>query len=66
MMEDRLRQAMPPVGEVELRRDLWPAMLQRMERPGSGLGWLDWTVAGLTATWLAAFPQAIAALLYHL
>ena len=58
-----LRQAIP--APVELERDLWPNMLERMEaspRPG----WLDWLVAAATLAGAAAFPQAIPALLYCL
>jgi hypothetical protein len=66
MTEDRLRRVLSPMGDVELRRDLWPAMLRRLERPGWRVGWLDWAVAGLAAAWLAAFPESIGGLLYHL
>jgi hypothetical protein len=66
MTEDRLREALPPMGDVELRRDLWPAMLRRMERREWRLAWFDWAVAGLAVAWLAAFPETIRGLLVHL
>jgi len=60
-----LKQAMVPV-DPELRRDLWPKMLRRLEeRPTRGL-WFDWALVALLAIWFFFFPEAIPILLYHL
>jgi len=64
--EEALRRAIPPVGEAELRRDLWPAMLGRMEARAIRFNWLDWALAGALALVCALFPHAIPALLYNL
>ena len=54
-----------PVGDVELRRDLWPEMQARLARPAIRVPWWDWAL--LTGATLVAFsfPQLIPALLYH-
>ena len=66
MSSDWLRRAMPPVADVELRRDLWPEMLRRMERRKVRVARLDWALAGVVMAWLAMFPETIAGLLYQL
>ena len=62
----KLRDAVPPLRQPELRRDLWPAMLQKMNEPPLRVPWYDWLL--LAAAGLAAcfFPNLIPALLYHL
>jgi len=62
----KLREAVPPMGEPELRRDLWPDLLQKMNEPHLRVPWYDWLL--LAASGLAAvlFPSLIPALLYHL
>ncbi len=66
MSGDELRRALPPVGDVELQRDLWPAMLRRREERRVRPTWLDWALAGVAMVWLAVFPEAIGVLLYQL
>jgi len=66
MTEDWLREALPPVGDAELSRDLWADMTRRMVQRPQRVAWLDWALAGLAAAWLALFPEAIGSLLYHL
>ena len=61
-----LRQALPPVKNTELQRDLWPGMLRRLEDQPLSVPWFDWALAALTAAALLFFPGAIPALLYHL
>ena len=63
---DKLRNAVPPLPQPELRRDLWPAMLQKMNQPRVRVSWFDWLLAALAAAVLIFFPGAIPALLYHL
>jgi hypothetical protein len=51
---------------AELRRDLWPDMLQRLLEPAVRVPWLDWALLAAVVVWLALFPAAIPVLLYHL
>jgi len=62
----KLREAVPPLRQLELRRDLWPVMHARMNEPRLRVPWYDWLL--LAASGLAAvlFPSLIPALLYHL
>ena len=69
-VRSELRDTVPPIDELgseaELRRDLWPDMLHRLERPQVRVPWFDWallTTAGAAAIF---FPALIPALLYHL
>ncbi len=68
-----LSQSLPPVTDnaAQLSRDLWPAMLQRLqqleEHPAwYERAWFDWALGATAAAWLAFFPAAIPVLLYHL
>lgn len=60
-----LQEAFPPVGHV-LRRDLWPAMLQRLEEPAQRIPWYDWALAAGLAGITVFFPKLILLLAYHL
>jgi hypothetical protein len=66
-MKKLLQQALPPVdGEPEPRRDLWPAMLRRLDARPTETPWFDWALlAGLVGL-TAFFPAAIPVLLYYL
>ena len=64
--QDLLKQAIAPVKDTELRRDLWPEMLQKLNEQPARVHWLDWALVGLLAMWVLFFPQAIPVLLYHL
>jgi hypothetical protein len=74
--EDRIRQllkqALPPVETNEgPARDLWPAVLRRLDaRPSAQLRskwvWLDWALLAGLAVMTAAYPAAIPLLLYYL
>ena len=71
-MKKLLQQALPPVeGEPESGRDLWPAVLHRMDTepaalPWFGWVWFDWAlVAGLVA-FAAFFPASIPVFFYYL
>jgi hypothetical protein len=72
-----LQQSLPPVTDdtAKLGRDLWPAMLQRLEQPAPApwferawfnQAWFDWALGAAAAAWLVFFPAAIPVLLYHL
>lgn len=57
--------AFPPVDE-QLRRDLWPLMMQRMERPRRVVPWYDWALAGVVVGACVFFPRLALLLVYHL
>ena len=60
-----LQDAFPPV-DNELRRDLWPVMLRRLEEPAQKVPWYDWVLAGGLAGVTVFFPKLILLLAYHL
>jgi type VI protein secretion system component VasF len=65
-MKKLLKDALPAARDSELRRDLWLAMLRRLDQRGLRVPWWDWALlAGLAAV-LFFFPGIIPALLYHL
>ncbi len=68
-MKDLLKQAIPPAQDTELRRDLWPQMLRKLEEqpaPVVRVPWFDWALAAILSAVLVFFPGSILALLYHL
>jgi len=68
-MQELLRQTMLPVAgqlSVELRRDLWPGMLKRIEARPVKVPWFDWALLAAVALWLVSSPKAIPLLLYYL
>jgi hypothetical protein len=60
-----LKKAFPPVDPVP-KRDLWPAVLRRLDERGAATPWYDWAMAAVLAGLLVAFPQFIPVLFYHL
>ncbi|MGC2529425.1 MAG: hypothetical protein WA639_16870 [Candidatus Acidiferrum sp.] len=68
-MEELLKQAVTPVKHPELRRDLWPQMLSKLNEhpaPARNVPWFDWALAVLAGAALIFFPGIIPALFYHL
>ena len=68
-MKELLRQAVAPVQDADLRRDLWPHMLRKLEEqplPIHNVPWFDWALASLAVAALLFFPGIIPALFYHL
>jgi hypothetical protein len=68
-MKELLRQGVAPVRDPDLRRDLWPQMLRKLEEqplPIHNIPWFDWALATLAAAALLFFPGIIPALFYHL
>ncbi len=61
-----LREAMPPVEDRRLKRDLWPQMLRRLDQQPLQVPWFDWALLALLAVWVFVFPKVIPALLYQL
>ncbi|HTM15563.1 MAG TPA: hypothetical protein VL135_01620 [Terracidiphilus sp.] len=70
-MERLLRDAMRPVvDQPELNRDLWPAMLRRMDeqasRGAASVPWFDWALGGALLAFAAMAPRTIPVILYYL
>jgi len=68
-MKGLLKQAVAPVRDTALRRDLWPQILRKLEEHPSlvvTVPWFDWALAAILSTVLVFFPGSIPALLYHL
>lgn len=68
-IERLLRKTLLPISRrvgAEPRRDLWPAMLKRLEARPIAVPWFDWALLAAVAAWLLFFPGAIPVLLYHL
>jgi hypothetical protein len=61
-----LRKVIPAVKDTELRRDLWPEMLEKLSEQPLRVPWFDWALAAIVSAALIFFPGAIPALLYHL
>jgi hypothetical protein len=71
-MKRLLQQALPPIdsdpdsGRDDSGRDLWPAVLKRLDARPAMPPWFDWALlAGLVGV-AAVFPSAIPVLLYYL
>ena len=65
-LKELLQRAGPCPPDRELKRDLWPEMRQRLERPPVQIHWVDWALAAMLALCLFLFPQTIPAVLYLL
>ena len=62
-----LKELLPPFEtRAELRRDLWPFMLKRLEAHPAKVPWYDWALLAAVAAWLVFFPGAIPVLVFHL
>jgi hypothetical protein len=65
-MRELLKRCVDPSEKPELERDLWPQMLQRIDRhPATPVAWFDWALAALLGAACLLFPGIIPALLYH-
>jgi hypothetical protein len=60
-----IRDAFLPV-DADLKRDLWPAMSRRLNTRMRRIAWYDWALGGFVGGVVAAFPELILILLYHL
>jgi hypothetical protein len=73
-IKELLRQALPPVAPgAEPARDLWPAVLRRLDdEPApfralpAKLPWFDWALIGGLILFAAFFPATIPVILYYL
>ena len=64
-IREALKQSFPPV-KTELRRDLWPDVLRKVDARQVGVPWYDWALVGLSAVMFLAFPRLVLVLAYHL
>jgi len=62
----QLKSALPSWTDAELKVDLWPRMLRRLDEPPVTLGWFESILLGLVALTFAIFPELLPAILYHL
>jgi hypothetical protein len=68
-IERLLKQSLSPTGtqpRAALERDLWPAMLRRLDQRSAAVPWFDWALLAALVVGLVIFPSAIPVLLYHL
>ena len=65
-LKQLLQRAAPGPADRELKRDLWPEMRQRLERPPVQIPWGDWALAAMLLLGLLLFPETIPAVLYLL
>ena len=65
-LRELLKRNIPPMGNQELPRDLWPQMLERLSRQPLHVQWFDWALATLAGAAVLIFPGIIPALFYHL
>jgi hypothetical protein len=64
-IREALQQSFPPMN-TELRRDLWPAVLHKLDAPHVRVPWYDWALIGVSASVFLFFPQLILVFAYHL
>jgi hypothetical protein len=64
-LQQLLRSAFTEPGGDRRARDLWPDVVERIERPPAWT-WVDMGVAAIVATALLLFPEGVFVLSYHL
>jgi len=62
----QLKMGLPPVHDLELKTDLWPRMLRRLEEAPARFGWFEAALSGLVTLAFVIYPRAILAMLYNL
>jgi hypothetical protein len=65
-LKELLQRAAPGPADRELKRDLWPEIRQRLERPLVQIPWEDCALAATLLLCLLLFPETIPAVLYLL
>ena len=60
-----LKESFPRMN-AEPRRDLWPAMLEKLAGQERRPPWYDWALAGAMVGAVAFFPHLVLVLFYHL
>ena len=64
-IREALKQSIPPV-DAELRRDLWPAVLRKLDERSTRVPWYDWVLIGVSVSVFVFFPQLILVFAYHM
>jgi hypothetical protein len=64
-IREALRRSFPPV-DTELRRDLWPDVLRKLDTQSPRVPWYDWALIAAMAALLLYFPQLVLVFAYHL
>jgi hypothetical protein len=65
-LRELLQQSIAPAENTDLKHDLWPRMLQRLDQQSPApVPWFDWALAGLVGAACLLFPGVIPALAYH-
>jgi hypothetical protein len=65
-LKELLKRAVGGPADRELKRDLWPEVLRRLDRPPRRVPWWDWALAAALLLCLVLFPETILAVLYLL
>lgn len=65
-LRELLRRAIAPLADRELKRELWPQMLRKLDQRAIRVSWLDWALVALLAVLFFLFPETILGVLYHL
>lgn len=60
-----LKRWFPPV-QAELGRDLWPAVLRKLDVRPIPVSWYDWALIGVSASVFLFFPHLLLVFAYHL
>ena len=74
-LQTLLKQDQPPIN-LELKRDLWPQMLRRLDQGSAvsfwshatlrSIPWFDWALLAVLMVGISLFPSSIPIWLYHL
>jgi hypothetical protein len=64
-IREALRQSFSPVS-TELGKDLWPAVLHKLEARPTPVPWYDWALIGVSAGVFLFFPHLLLVFAYHL
>jgi hypothetical protein len=65
-LKELLQWAASGPADRELKRDLWPEMRRRLERPPVQVPWGDWALAAMLLLCLLLFPETIPVVLHLL
>ena len=65
-LKELLKRAAGGPADRELKHDLWPEMLRRLEQPPARVPWWDWVLAASLLLCLLLFPETVPAVLYLL
>jgi len=64
-IREALKRSLPPIN-AELGRDLWPAVLRKLDNRPARVPWYDWALISLCTSVFLFFPQLILVFAYHL